>query len=199
MRNFFFIATVATVILFGFVCGYYIYKGNLKEKTNNEEYNLGVLENSKNNIQNDEKLKNEIVETNASDEKISPNATLVIKKYYKDCGHTTKDYSEIPEEMVNMSEDDLAKKLQGWEIKGFSSNEIVIYKEIDGICDEHYILRNKDGNIAIFRIDSNDKEVLSQMTEISTEYLTENDLAKLEQGIKAVGKEELNSILEDYE
>lgn len=41
------------------------------------------------------------LETNASEEKVSPNATLIIKKYYKKCGHTTKDYATVPEEIVN--------------------------------------------------------------------------------------------------
>ena len=101
--------------------------------------------------------------------------------------------------MVNMNEKEIAKELPDWEIKGFSPSEIVIFKEIEGICDEHFVLREKNGNIAIYRIDENNNEILSEMTEISTEYLTENDLAKLEQGIRAIGREELNSVLEDYE
>ncbi len=198
MKNFLFIATATIVILFGFVCGYYIYKEKSKGRVN-EQYNLEVSTNKKNSIGKNQELKNEIIETNSSDEKISPNATLVIKKYYKDCGHTTKDYAEIPDEMVNMRKEEIADKLQEWDIKGFSSNEVVIYKEMEGICDEHYILRNKNGSVAIYKIDSNNKEVLREITDISTEYLTENDLVKLEQGIKAIGKEQLNSILEDYE
>ena len=62
-----------------------------------------------------------------------------------------------------------------------------------------FCFKGKDGNVAIYRLDADNNEILSEMTEISTEYLTENDLEKLEQGIRAVGREELNSILEDYE
>ena len=195
MRNFLLFATIIIFVLFGFCCGYYMYKDNSKS-TVKEQYNLELSSVSK---EKNEEFKIEIIETNANEEKVSPNATLVIKKYYKECGHTTKDYAEIPEEMVNMNKDELSKELPEWEIMDFSSDEIVVFKEIEGICDEHYVLKEKDGNVAIYRLDANNNEILSEMTEISTQYLTDNDLEKLEQGIRAIGREELNSILEDYE
>lgn len=195
MRNFLLFATIIIIVLFGFVCGYYIYKENSKTEIK-EQYNLEI---SGVNSETNKKFGNNIIATNVNEEKVSPNATLVIKKYYKECGHTTKDYAEIPEEMVNMNEKEIEIEFSDWEIKGFSPSEIVIFKEIEGICDEHFVLREKDGNVAIYRIDVNNNEILSEMTEISTEYLTENDLAKLEEGIRAIGREELNSILEDYE
>lgn len=44
-----------------------------------------------------------------------------------------------------------------------------------------------------------EKETLKEMTHIVTSYLPETDLAKLKEGIQVVGKEELNSTIEDYE
>ena len=41
------------------------------------------------------------VEVNSTTEKVSPNAFLIIKKEYNECGHTTEDDVEIPSEMVN--------------------------------------------------------------------------------------------------
>ena len=66
-------------------------------------------------------------------------------------------------------------------------------------CNEHYILKLKDGVIAIYEEKEDESEVLKEMTGISTEYLTENDKMELEKGIKVYGKEELNSMIEDYE
>ena len=136
---------------------------------------------------------------NEVEEKVSPNATLIIKKHYSGCGHTTKDYAEIPAELVNLKEDEVREALTGWELKGFSANEVVILKELTGICNEHYVLREKDGVIAIYTENENGDEILHEITEISTDYLTEQDREELKQGIKAIGKEELNSTIEDYE
>lgn len=72
-------------------------------------------------------------------------------------------------------------------------------KEVSGVCNQHYVLREKDGIIAIYQIHENNEETLKEETGISTEYLTENDRMRLEEGIRIYGDEELNSVLEDYE
>ena len=68
-----------------------------------------------------------------------------------------------------------------------------------GVCNQHYLLRQKDGIIAIYQIKDDNTEVLKEETGISTEYLTEVDRLRLEEGIRIYGEEELNSTLEDYE
>ena len=47
--------------------------------------------------------------------------------------------------------------------------------------------------------DDNDDEYLYKKTDISTEYLSQEDLDDLSGGIEVVGLEELNKILEDFE
>lgn len=145
------------------------------------------------------KIENTVVQANAEEKKVSPNAALIIKKYYPECGHTTKDYAEIPQELVNLNEKEVAQYYKDWELKGFSNNEIVLYKEMSGICNEHYILKAEDGVIVIYTVDKDNKETLKERMQISTEYLTEEDLEKLVEGIKIFGKEDLNATIEDFE
>lgn len=144
-------------------------------------------------------LENEIVSASQSDEKISPEAKLVIKKYYKECGHTTKDTAEISPEDVNLTQTEIEQKYSDWVVESFNSKELVLYKQLEGICNEHYILREKDGLVAIYVLNQEGKEQLQEVTAISTEYLTEGDQIKIREGIRATGKQELNSRLEDYE
>lgn len=145
-------------------------------------------------------LEDDIKQTSMIDEKVSPDATLIIKKFYKDCGHTTKDYATVPEEIVNKTEQEVKDMYSNWEIKGFSPDEIVLYKELDGICNEHYVLKELDGVIAVYTIDSKGEEKFQEKTGIAIQYLPEQDFQRIQQGsIKAVGKEELNGLLEDYE
>jgi len=136
---------------------------------------------------------------NASDEKISPNANLIIKKHYIECNHTTKEYIDIPKEIVNMTKIDLENEYEDFKIESFSSNEIVLFKEESGMCNEHYVLREKEGIVAIYRIEENGRETLIEETGISTEYLPESDLINFQNGIKIYGKEKLNATIEDYE
>ena len=65
--------------------------------------------------------------------------------------------------------------------------------------DTHYILKDVYGYIEIYYLDENNNEYLYKKTDISTEYLSEEDLDDLQIGIEVVGTEALNKMLEDFE
>ena len=61
------------------------------------------------------------------------------------------------------------------------------------------MLKEKDGKIAIFKLDKNNNQIFLENTEIATEYLTEKDLESVQQGVTIYTKKELNKTLEDFE
>ena len=198
MRKIVFVLILILLIIFSFGIGLYIYKINennknllISQKIEDEcteearLYELGLL--------------NNYVETNISEEKISPNAIIIFETKYNKCGHVLKQYESPENELINLTKSQLQEKYSDWEIKEFNSKEIILYKEVEESCDEHYVLREKDGYIAIYKIDENNIENLIQITQISTKYITETDKIELDKGIKVNGKEELNSTLEDFE
>ena len=90
-------------------------------------------------------------------------------------------------------------KNRDWRIKAFSAEQIVLEKEEEAFCNQHFKLKLIDGNVIIFIIDENGNEAEYQKTEITSEYLTSEDILKLTEGIVVYGKENLSSVLEDYE
>lgn len=143
---------------------------------------------------------NNIVEpTNSTEEKISANAMLILKKYYKQCEHTINEYVEIPVELVNMTEKEVQAEYPEWELIGFTSNEVILYKEFDERCKEHFSLKIENGKIVVYKILETGELELYAKTEIGTEYLTETDLINMQNGLEIYGKEQLNKILEDFE
>ena len=84
-------------------------------------------------------------ETTSQDEKISPNCLMILKKYYKECDHTINEYVDVPQDLVNKTEDNLKKEYPYWNIEKFSSNEIILYKEFDSNCGQHFVLRSNEG------------------------------------------------------
>lgn len=197
MKKWIFALVVMLIIVFGFFAGKYIYKITTME----DESNLEIAETKK--IEDEctleyERLE-EIKQTNANEEKVSPNAKLIRKIYYNECGHTVKSASNIEAKYINLLEEDFAKEYNDWEVKEFSSEEIILYKENPGICNEHYIVKEKDGYVAVYSLDNNEKETLEDITEISVSFLPTTDVAKLQGGIKVYGRENLNSVLEDFE
>lgn len=139
-----------------------------------------------------------VEETSSESEKISPNCSIIFRRYYNQCGHTLEQYASVPTELVNKTEEDLQKQYEGWTIEEFSKNQIVLYREFDSECGEHYVLREKDGKVAVY-LRVGDTEELVEETDIATEFLTNTDRIELQNGIEANGRVELNQLIEDYE
>ena len=179
-----------------------IFVGNYIYDSSNKEENTIKSENTSNSIVNqvDYSVRNDItINTDSEEEKVSPNATLILKKHYKECDHTIKEYAEIPEEFVNLTKSEIEKEYPEWEVEKFTPLDIILIKEEEGFCNEHFILKEEQGVITVYKIDKQGEESLYDTTGISVEYLTESDKLELKNGIKVYGKEELNSMLENYE
>ena len=187
MKNFKYILLLITLLIISFMIGYFGYK--IYDST--VQINK-LSQNNQNIIQNDKIV-------NATREKVSPNANVVIRTYYEKCGHNEEVVVELPVEMVNCTQEELENKYKDIELESFSANQLIFLKKEKGICNNHYIVREKDNEINIYKLKSNGEESFFDRTSISTEYLSEIDLKNLKEGIKVYGKEELNSILEDFE
>lgn len=147
---------------------------------------------------NEEDQINEI-EASEIETKISPNAKLIIKKYYKECGHTAEEIKTVTNDMVNKNKEEMEKSYPDYNIEKFLNNEIILKKEEEGQCNEHYIIKDENSNIIIYRVLNDGAEEVYQNTGISTEYLPETDRINLKSGVKVFGIENLNSIIEDFE
>lgn len=141
----------------------------------------------------------ELVTTTSEDEKVSPNCLFIFKVYYKECEHITIEKETASEVMVNKTREDLESIYKDWNIVTFRNDEVLFYKEEEGICKEHYILKELEGCIAIYSLDEEEKETLKEKTAIITTYLPEEDLNRLKEGIRVDGTDKLNKALEDYE
>lgn len=142
-----------------------------------------------------------ITEVSSSEEKISSNSALILKKYYKECGHTINEYVEMLPELVNLTEEEVCDKFKDWDLIGFSTREVTLFKEFVGTCGEHFSLREENGMVVIYRRLVDGTREVYEKTEISTQFLPETDLVQMqsEEGIMVHGKEELNKVLEDFE
>ena len=86
-----------------------------------------------------------------------------------------------------------------WEVEEFSSDKLILSQEIDTVCNEHYMVKLGENNVEIYHIGNGGALSLYKETDISREYLTNEDISSLENGIIVYGSEKLNSIIEDFE
>ena len=84
-------------------------------------------------------------------------------------------------------------------IEEFSETNIVLQKQEEGRCDEHFVVKEENSNIMIYKENQEGIEELYQNTGISTEYLPETDKINLRDGVKVFGIENLNAFIENFE
>ena len=131
------------------------------------------------------------------EEKISPKAQVIERILYKKCGHEITNKTTVNRLWVNLTCDELENILEDEEIEEFSESEIVLYKEEDGMCSEHYIIGESEGLINIYRLNEDGEAELYEITNIYLDYLPEDEKKNLQRTLEVVGKEELNAVLEN--
>lgn len=198
MKKYTVISLIASAIMLGFFTGIYLYKIKQINNQNDTEKIAELIETEY--TKTAELINNnEVATTSAEKEKTSPNCVITLKIYYNICGHLIEKKENIQEAEVNITEEELKEKFNDWEVQKFTSTEIVLYKEVNEFCNEHYLLKEQDEEIAIFKLDQNNDATFLEKTDISTEYLTEKDLENIKRGITVYTKKELNKTIEDFE
>lgn len=192
MSKTFWVAVILTTIILGISAGILVHiYSDMKLENSNLEHLARF---------NEIREENKTLIANANDEvKTTPNTEIVFEIYYNKCGHTSVKKVFVSEEDVNKNEEQIAQKYKEWKIRSFTKDMIELYKEENKMCDNHYIVKDNEGKIAIYKIDENDNETLMENTEISTKYLPQEDLELLKKGIRANNNNKLQEILSDYE
>lgn len=167
-------------------------------------YNLKTVRRIGNNMQNVTNVHNsqnvQVVQTNSEEIKISPNAIITFLKHYSNCGHVVRVKENAPKNIVNISKDAFSSLYSDWKINKFTSTEIELSKDFSGDCNEHFLVKsNPDGFIEIYKVQPDTSLVLHEKTDISVKYLSNEDIAELENGVYLYGKENLNAYIENFE
>ncbi len=186
---------IMLLFLIGVITGVYFYE---KDKTKDSNIGTKQLANLEQN-QNEKQIENEVISTSIAETKLSPNCTITEKQYFKGCDHFIKEIKEIPEEWINFTEEQVKEQYADWKIESLTNNEIIVSQEKEGYCGMHYIVKEHGEVLGIYTTDETGEETWKEDTDIATRYLTEEDLIKVKEGIKAIGDDQLHSVLEDFE
>ena len=115
---------IATIIFFalGVFIGVYTYeKGKTQDGTRIDKQLASQVQNG-----DEGDMSNQMILTSSIEEKTSPNCTIVEKQYFKGCDHLIKDIKEIPEELINSTEEQIKEKYADWKLESFANNQIIV-------------------------------------------------------------------------
>ena len=176
--------------------GFYFGKLFIGKESNETAYKSEVNE-----ITNNLKNNQIIAEVVSTELKVKPNMEFGIKEYYDECGHFNFEYAELPKELVNMTRQEIEEHYNGtYEVEEFNERSLILSREINGMCDNHYVIKlNENDIVSVYKINTDTSYSLFETTEIKKDFLPANDIENLEEGIVVYGIRKVNSILEDYE
>ena len=189
------VAALAFIICFsaGFFAGLLFYTEGKIEKLNTTKSGISYEENN-NGDTNDEKTTNQTIQPSTE--------IILIRRYSK--SESINIVNTTPNEhMYNMDEKTFSETYTEWEVYGFSSEKVTLYKVVDSYSPDTYKLAAyNDGNgevIAVFGYDEDGKEYLIRKVSTPISMLSDADAQKIREGIYVKGKNALDVLLENYD
>lgn len=98
--------------------------------------------------------------------------------------------------MYGWTRDDIERAYGDWQMTEFSKDRVVFVKNVEGDSPQHYILKEKDGYVAVYYKESG---VLKEMTSAPVASLSENERKLFEEGIEIDGEVNLIKYIEGLE
>ncbi len=181
-----------TLFLISFIFGYQLMSSKLNSKDINKVSEKGT---DMSNHFGLEILSEEI--------RISPNTFVEERIHYLICDHVVSKVKLVENEFVNMTRNEftdyLGENYQNKRIISYSPNKITLGITKNHLCENHYIVGEKDGFIAIFRVGEEGERVIEKVfTDYPISLLMEMDQEKIIEGIVVDSEEELSEILENF-
>ncbi|KPU28001.1 hypothetical protein TR13x_01240 [Caloranaerobacter sp. TR13] len=192
-----FVTFAFSLLLISFIYGYNV--GNKKAiKKPQKELTIKGTENNIVDYKDDSN-----VESVEKEEKIiGPNTVIEYINYYKKCNDTLTQIVEPEKAIINLNEEDYKKYLEtdhpNWQLLSFSNEKVIVKRELDRYCPNHYIISVKDNKIAIFKFNDMGEKVLVEIINKSVSTLKEIDQKRLKKGIVVDSEEEIGDIIENF-
>lgn len=181
-----------TLFLISFIFGYQLMgkklnQNNLSKRNDNE---IDMSENSG-------------LEILSEETRISPNSFIEERIHYTACDHVVTKVEVVENQLINMTKNELSEYLSAnypnKRLISYSTNKITLGSTKDFLCENHFIIGEENGLIAIFRIGENGDRILDNVfTEYPISLLMEVDQKKIIEGIVVDSEEELSEILENF-
>ena len=191
MKKIIIISSVLISIILGIILGVIVHNYDDTKVANAQENEVNKLAGLERN--------QVVISASTQKEKTSPNCNFKFETRFNKCGHSDIENKPIEKDDINKTKEELAKKYSEWEIESFSTTSVKFVKNDNGICSNHFIIKESNGKITVYKLDNKENETFFKSTDIEVKYLPEEDQESLKVGIMINGELELTNKLIDYE
>jgi hypothetical protein len=131
---------------------------------------------------------------------IGKDSIMVLERYYTGCGHYLIEEHPMENRYIGKNREELAQAYPNWTLKLFTPQRLVLRTEIDSYCPDHYMIKEENGFLVIFRPDKDTGIMLIvEATNIRLERLDSRLQEQLSQGIVVDGIEGVELFMENLE
>jgi len=131
-------------------------------------------------------------------EKIVPGTKIIYEYYYPADDETEIVEENAPYFMLGLTFKELQESYDVWQVVHFSSDKVIMRRNVYGEREQKYVVGIKEGYVAVFYDIGVEEELVREITNIFAGALPVEEQKRLKNGIKVVGESNLNSILQDY-
>ncbi|NMA95475.1 MAG: hypothetical protein GX974_05505 [Clostridiales bacterium] len=131
---------------------------------------------------------------------LTDSKTIIYKNYnYKACGHSHMIEETISYEDIGLDEEKFSNKYPAWTLDEFGSDIIIMKRTLDGYCPKHFILKDLDGMITIYKPDTDGNLGIIKQTDIAIEYLPYELQTWMQNGLAVDSLQDIENMIEDLD
>jgi len=135
------------------------------------------------------------VQQEALAKKTELNKKLIFETKYLENGEVVQEEQKLTPSLYGKSKEELQKIYSGWRVIKFDDEEIILYREKDGLPPDYYIISTIDGYVVLLKSDGNGHKEVIEKTDIPLESLTPFDRERVMKNIITKDKDEAYQIL----
>ncbi|MDI3518026.1 MAG: hypothetical protein PWQ34_173 [Caldanaerobacter sp.] len=135
------------------------------------------------------------IQQQALAEKTDFHKKLIFETKYLENGEIVREEQKLTPSLYGKSREELQKIYSGWKVIKFDDEEIVLYREKEGLPPDYYIISVVDGYVVLLKSDGNGHKEIVEKTDIPLESLTPFDRERVMKNIITKDKDEAYQIL----
>jgi len=186
------IAVMIIMMAIGYIYGFYQETAK-KQDSKNEEVDISKLALAGNDLRNE----NEDEETVTV---ISPSTEIVLNRFYLRCRDRIVERRKPYREELGLKKEDIQAFFVNWTVEEFNEEQLVLNREINNYCSEHYILKELEGLVSIYVPEKEDEGLeLVEQTSIKVQSLPLDLQHEINNGIVVESLEQVEYLIESWQ
>ena len=180
----------------GYALGMHIGQERIKEnvKNNNEEQGFETMHTARKSAKEITGQELPVIDITTE------NTLLIFETYYTSCNDKIVEERKAQGDEIGLSRQKIEAKFPDWDVHEFSYARIILTKQLEDYCPNHFVLKDRDGMVVIYMpSEEKNEERNIQQTQISIDKLPPDVQDEIRKGVVMDSLEEVEYFMESLD